>query len=455
MRSMVTTMWTAMTGGATEAPPSVAPVESYVPAEPRLAAGRSQLVEVATLIGHEDRVWHVEWHPTGDILATCSGDKAVRLWSRCAADAATSRSPKALPAGDADRHWKCIQTLDGEHSRTVRCVSWSPDGERLACASFDGTVTVWRKASPQFAMEVESVLDGHDSEVKAVAWDHTGSLIATCSRDRSVWVYEREALEPMPGDDGDGDGDGAAGEVDFTCAGVLQGHAQDVKTVTWVPGSSRHVVSAGYDDVVKVWEESAKRKDDWHCVQTLVGHEGTVWGLAFQKIAASDAAAAEARVLVSGSSDCTLAVWRQVVQSTKVGGDAAAGGAEVQWQRESSLAGAHTNTVYSLDWAPVAAPPAVAAGGEVGDTRSSIVASGGADDGLCVSEMSLMASDDPSQGNVLILKTVVTAARAHQSDVNCVRFSPVVGVDAETARPAALLATAGDDNLIKLWRLVY
>lgn len=39
------------------------------------------LKEVATLSGHTDRVWKVSWNHTGTVLATCGGDKTVRLWS--------------------------------------------------------------------------------------------------------------------------------------------------------------------------------------------------------------------------------------------------------------------------------------------------------------------------------------------------------------------------------------
>lgn len=42
-----------------------------------------ELSEVQKLEGHTDRVWSVAWKPTTGVpavLASCSGDKTVRIW---------------------------------------------------------------------------------------------------------------------------------------------------------------------------------------------------------------------------------------------------------------------------------------------------------------------------------------------------------------------------------------
>jgi WD40 repeat protein len=75
--------------------------------------GALEVVAVATLAGHSDRVWCAAWEPHGRALATCSSDKTVRLWAPSAA------------AGGA---WVTVAELDSVHSRTVRSVAWSPCG---------------------------------------------------------------------------------------------------------------------------------------------------------------------------------------------------------------------------------------------------------------------------------------------------------------------------------------
>lgn len=64
---------------------------------------------VQALPGHDDRVWCVAWSPDGSTLATCGGDKSVRMWAQ----------PRP-GAGD----FACVATLEELHSRTVRCVAW-------------------------------------------------------------------------------------------------------------------------------------------------------------------------------------------------------------------------------------------------------------------------------------------------------------------------------------------
>jgi cytosolic iron-sulfur protein assembly protein CIAO1 len=90
-------------------------------------------------------------------LASCSGDKTIKIWGRADKGGLECKvlfnlicqTPKA--------------TLDGQHTRTIRSVAWSPDGNLLASAGFDSHLCLWLKKPNEF--ECVAVMDGHENEV--------------------------------------------------------------------------------------------------------------------------------------------------------------------------------------------------------------------------------------------------------------------------------------------------
>ena len=186
------------------------------------------------LEGHLDRVWHVAWHPSGALRATCSGDKTVRLWANGDANNkvagnthASSAASAAAPAASSSRRkasqpssssaaaqkddedeaprWLCRAILEDAHKRTVRR-AWSgrPTAEYLACASFDATVSIWENdnggalgvpVAAAFAHKTNNRIrlhrhaGGPRERGQGGGVGHGGSLLATCSRDKSVWIW--------------------------------------------------------------------------------------------------------------------------------------------------------------------------------------------------------------------------------------------------------------------------
>lgn len=278
----------------------------------------------------------------------------------------------------------CIATLEEGQSRTIRSCEWSPDGGMIASASFDGTVVIWQALDRNLKhWEQIASLEGHDNEVKSVAWSHSGTFLASCSRDKKVWIWERLS----------------GGE--FECVSILDGHSQDVKFVAWHP-SDELLFSASYDDTIKLWRQD---EDDWFCHSTLPGHESTVWGIAIS---------ADGRYFCSCSDDKSIFLWESDSPSNPDG----------DWRRVAAVRGTHTDPIYTIHW---------------NKARNFIVSSGG-DNRIVVYDLLESSSED------VTLTVRCTKDNSHDSDINCVRWSPLKNENSD------LLISASDDSLIKIWR---
>ena len=89
-----------------------------------------------TMLGHSGYVSDLVFSPDGATLASAGGDGIVQLWR--AGDGALRHTLAASPRSDRDE--------DVGGSVWVQAIAFSPDGERLATASNDGFLRIWRVA---------------------------------------------------------------------------------------------------------------------------------------------------------------------------------------------------------------------------------------------------------------------------------------------------------------------
>jgi len=294
--------------------------------------------------------------------------------------------------------------------------------------------------------EFLGVISGHENEVKSAAFSPSGDYLATCSRDKSVCVYYTEVED-----------------FEYEIIALLrEAHSQDVKMVRWHP-SQDVLFSCSYDDTVKIWSPDG---DDWACKETLPGHDSTVWALAFDPVGALFATCSDDRTLrvwaplgnnaatamaseEVKASRSTLPRSSSIVEATYVsrlfrGGslptaepEATSSAAAVwqppkdadcQWRIISTIKGEHPRPVYSVDWLPF----------DVAESTASIASACGDN------HVRVFQPKDKSSMESWICAADV---EAHASDVNCVAWCPKPLPDG-----AALLASAGDDNEVVLWR---
>jgi eukaryotic-like serine/threonine-protein kinase len=87
-----------------------------------------------TYRGHPRAVWAVTWSPKGTYIASGSEDETVQVW-----DVATGKHVFTYSG-----HVTTGTTPQGATQGTVHALTWSPDGQRIASASLDTTVRVWK-----------------------------------------------------------------------------------------------------------------------------------------------------------------------------------------------------------------------------------------------------------------------------------------------------------------------
>jgi WD40 repeat protein/serine/threonine protein kinase len=120
------------------------------------------------------------------------------------------------------------QVLDG-HLHNVVDVAWSPDGRRLASASWDQTAKVWNASTGRELF----TLRGHDASLTGVAFSPDGQFIASSSWDETVRVW-----------------DAGTGQELFT----LRSQGGPVYGVAFHPKDGRVLASAHRDGTIKLWD---------------------------------------------------------------------------------------------------------------------------------------------------------------------------------------------------------
>ena len=160
---------------------------------------------------HGDRVDSVAWSPDGKKVATASWDKTCRIF-----DVESKREDAKF-----------------EHGDEVRSVAWSPDGKKVATASLDKTCRIFDVES-----QIEDAKFEHGDRVDSVAWSPDGKKVATASWDKTCRIFDVESYTE---------------DAKFE-------HGNWVDSVAWSPDGKK-VATASHDKTCRIFDVESQIED--------------------------------------------------------------------------------------------------------------------------------------------------------------------------------------------------
>src|SRR5919199_1147226 len=219
------------------------------PAQPQKQTYNWQCLH--TLTGHKNLIYSVAFSPNGEVVASSSDDKTVKLWRM--------------------KDGQEIRTLIG-HSNSVYAAAFSPDGEIIASCSWDKTIKIWRVKDGKLLRTIT----GHTDSVRCIAFSPNGEFLASGSHDNTIkiwWVKDwQEVL-------------------------TITGHSWYVDSIAFSPDGE--ILASSSNQTIKIW-----RVKDGQEICNIAGHTNSVYSVNFSP---------EGEFLASGSSDKTIKIWQNMM----------------------------------------------------------------------------------------------------------------------------------------------
>ena len=185
--------------------------------------------------------------PDGKLLVAASRDGSIKLWDLSSGnlhvrldghtsritDLAISSDGKILASASHDRTIRLWNLPSGSlirvlsHSGAVHEVAFAPAGQRLASALTDGTILIWNLLKPDLSTLFVTMPD----EPGDLAWSPDGQALAVASG-RSIFIFDSETS---------------------TIGAQLSGHADQIRSITFSADGTT-LASASSDRTIRIWD---------------------------------------------------------------------------------------------------------------------------------------------------------------------------------------------------------
>lgn len=117
------------------------------------------------LEGHKESAECVAFSPNGGVIATGSNDNTIKIWH--------------LKSGQQ------LNTFSEPTSKNTDCVAFSPDGNLLASSSLK-VIRIWDVMTGK----IQKTFTGHTTWVRSVQFSPNGGMLASCSSDGTVILWD-------------------------------------------------------------------------------------------------------------------------------------------------------------------------------------------------------------------------------------------------------------------------
>jgi WD40 repeat protein len=238
--------------------------------------------ELRLLRGHEWWVCSATFSPDESRIVTACQDGSVMVW-----DDRDRKTDRRL------RNLSPVLTFLG-HSGPVYAASFSPDGNQIASAGYDGRILLWKPVAdaktPGVKNTYDAALEGHTAPIDALQFSADGETLVTASHDNTVRLWDVKN-----------------GKLHET----LRGHSGRVRTVAMIPYPSQRVqkdtppvksrlISGGHDGHVKIWDLQGYREELVLGADIVRAHDESVLGVSFSP---------DGHKILSASRDRTARLW--------------------------------------------------------------------------------------------------------------------------------------------------